>query len=187
MGKLPEHQYLRLDQAIKLHLLNLDSKIILCGKFSFLYGKDRPPITEARKMREYLLEKGIDSKHILMEQFSKDTIGNAYYLKKYILKGRGYEKLIIITSRFHLERVKFIFNKFFNETKLEFVAVKDLESGEKEKEIIKRQEYLLIKTQDLLAKMKTGDGDFMKYRIYKTQFYKETRPDWVKQFVAKGK
>lgn len=186
-GSLPKHQFARLDRANEIFFEIPDSKIILCGKYSFLYEENTPPITEARAMQSYLIQKGIDSKDLILEEDSKDTIGNAYYLKKNTLKDTEFEKLIIITSEFHLERVKFIFGKFFEPELTEFVAVKNTETGEKVEKIKARQELLLAKTKDYLGDMKFGDLSFLDDKIYKTQFYKETRPDWVKQFVAKGK
>lgn len=186
-GSLPKHQFSRLDKSIELLRKNPGAQIITCGKYSFLYGKNQPAMTEAQAMENYLIGEGIDPVNIVREEDSKDTIGNAYYLRKYILKNTEFEKLIIITSEFHLERVKFIFGKFFEPELTEFVAVKNTETGEKLLKIKERQEYLLAKTREYLKDMKFGDLSFLDHKIYNTAFYKETRPDWVKSFVAKGK
>lgn len=186
-GNIPSYVYSRLDEAIKL-ASNLDCKILVSGEYSFLYEKIKPPLTEALKMNKYLLEKGIPQGKILREELSKDTIGNAYYSKKYIFIPSKEKEAIIITSDFQVERVKYIFSKIFgSEYKLKVIGIKsNLPDGEKEA-VWQRQKELLLKTQALLSNMKDGDHNFLKNRIYKLKFYKEKRPDWVRNFVAKGK
>jgi uncharacterized SAM-binding protein YcdF (DUF218 family) len=186
-GNIPSYVYSRLDEAIRLRS-KLNCKILVSGEYSFLYDKVKPPFTEASKMQEYLIEKGILVDQIIKEELSKDTVGNAYYSKKYVFLPRKEKEAIIITSDFQVERASYIFNKIFGQGyKFEIVGVKsELPNGEKEA-IWQRQKDLLLKTQTLLSNMKDGDHDFLKDRIYKLKFYKESRPNWVKNFVAKGK
>lgn len=186
-GKIPSYVYSRLDKAIRLRE-SLKCKILVSGEYSFLYDRIKPPFTEALRMQEYLLKKGIPGDQILREERSKDTIGNAYYSKKYVFIPGNEKEAIIITSDFQAERVKYIFHKIFGpEYKLKIIDIKS-ELPDSEKEVVwQRQEELLLKTQALLSNMKDGDHNFLKDRIYKLKFYKEKRPDWVKKFVAKGK
>ena len=186
-GNIPPYVYSRLDEAIKISK-NLNCKILVSGEYSFLYDKVKPPFTEAFKMQEYLLEKGIPGDQILREERSKDTVGNAYYSKKYVFVPKKEKEAVIITSDFQIERAKYIFHKIFGpEYKFKIIGIKS-ELPAREKEAVwQRQKELLLKTQALLSKMKDGDHNFLKDRIYKLKFYKEKRPDWVKNFVAKGK
>lgn len=186
-GKIPSYVYSRLDEAVKLHE-DLDCKILVSGEYSFLYDKVKPPFTEAFKMEQYLLSKGVSAEQILREERSKDTIGNAYYSKKYIFIPKEEKEAVIITSDFQVERVEYIFHKIFGpEYKLRIIGIKSELSGSEKEAVWQRQKELLLKTQALLSNMKDGDHDFLKDRIYKFKFYKEKRPDWVKNFVAKGK
>lgn len=186
-GRIPSHVYSRLDEAIRLHK-SLGCKILVSGEYSFLYDKVKPPFTEAFEMQKYLLGKGVSIDQILLEERSKDTVGNAYYSKKYIFIPRKEKEAIIITSDFQVERVKYIFHKIFGqEYKLKIIGIKS-ELPDSEREVVwQRQKELLLKTQAFLSKMEDGDHNFLKDRIYKLKFYKEKRPDWVKNFVAKGK
>lgn len=186
-GNIPSYVYSRLDEAIKFHN-DLNCKILLSGEYSFLYGKVKPPFTEAFKMQEYLLKKGVFQDRIIKEERSKDTVGNAYYSKKYVFLPQKEKEAVIITSDFQVERVKYIFDKIFGpEYKFKIIGIEsNLPDGEREA-VWQRQRELLLKTQGFLSKMKDGDHDFLKDRIYKLKFYKEKRPDWVKNFVAKGK
>jgi uncharacterized SAM-binding protein YcdF (DUF218 family) len=186
-GSIPPYVYSRLDEAIKFHN-NLNCKILVSGEYSFLYDKIKPPFTEAFKMQEYLLEKGIPADQIIKEEQSKDTVGNAYYSKKYVFIPKKEKEAIIITSDFQVERAKYIFNKIFGpEYKFKIIGIKSNLPNDEKEAVWQRQKELLLKTQALLSNMKDGDHDFLKDRIYKLKFYKEKRPDWVKNFVAKGK
>src|SRR3989344_7306497 len=107
-GKIPSYVYSRLDEAIGLHK-SLGCKILVSGEYSFLYDKVKPPFTEAFEMGRYLLEKGMSSSIILKEERSKDTIGNAYYSKKYIFIPQKKKERVIITFDLHGEKDKCIF------------------------------------------------------------------------------
>ncbi|KKR71008.1 MAG: hypothetical protein UU14_C0038G0004 [Candidatus Roizmanbacteria bacterium GW2011_GWB1_40_7] len=186
-GNIPSYVYSRLGEAIKLSN-NLDCKILVSGEYSFLYEKVKPPFTEAHKMEQYLLKKGIPQNKILKEELSKDTVGNAYYSKKYFFIPKKEKEAIVITSDFQAERVKYIFHKIFGpEYKLKIIGIKSELPGNEKEAVWQRQKELLLKTQALLSNMKDGDHNFLKDRIYKFKFYREKRPDWVKNFVAKGK
>lgn len=186
-GNIPSYVYSRLDEAIRLSS-NLGCRILVSGEYSFLYGKVKPPFTEAFKMEQYLLKNGVPQDKILKEELSKDTIGNAYYSKKYIFIPNKEKELIIITSDFQVERVKYIFHKILGEEyKLKIIGIESYLPESEKEAVWQRQKDLLLKTQALLSNMKNGDHDFLKDRIYKLKFYKEKRPAWVKNFVAKGK
>lgn len=187
-GNLPSHVYQRLNKAIELHKKLPSSKIVLTGKYSFLYGVNKPSTTEAEKMAQYLLSKNIPKKDLFMEKNSQDSISNAYYLKKNIFIPKNEPQAIIITSHFHLERVKYIFQKVFgSQYRLEFIGLQEYLPKEEEKKVLQRQKELLLKTRLLLAMMKDGDHDFLKGKFYRIKYYREKRPGWVKNFVAQGK
>lgn len=203
-GNLPSLVYQRLNKAIEIYQSLTKSvglqqipkpnknkvKIIVLGKYSFLYHqlKKYPPITEAEKMAEYLLSKNIPKKNILLEKKSKDTIGNAYYLKIKFFLPQKVRSAIIVTSRFHLKRVKYIFKKVFGPNyKLTFIDVEENLPEEKKRQVLLRQEQLLLKTKKILSPMKDGNHLFLKGKLYKLKYYREKRPDWVINFVAQGR
>ncbi len=189
-GEIPKIVYQRLDKAIELYKKYKNSKIVVSGKYSFLYHqiKKYPPLTEAEKMAQYLLQKKIPKKEIILEKKSKDTIGNAYYLKKDIFIKNNQKEGIIITSSFHLKRVKYIFNKVFGkEYRLKFIGVKEKLPSNRIKQINQRQKQILEKTKEILQNMKDGDHHFLDKKLYKIKYYREKRPDWVINFVAQGK
>lgn len=186
-GRLPRHVIARLAKAVEIFKKEKDAKILTCGKYSFLYSKDEiPKKTESQAAKEYLIAHGIPKTKIYMENKSKDTIGNAYYAKKFYFIPRKEKEAFIVTSDYHLERAKFIFKKIFGKGyKLKFIATPSV-LPEKMK-IIKRQEELLKKTKNILVSMKSGNHNFLKNKLYKIKFYREQRSSWVKKFVAQGK
>ena len=187
-GNLPPHVYQRLDEAILLFKKHPGSRIVLSGKYSFLYGKQKPNLTEAEKMAEYLIGQGIRKIDILLEKLSKDSIGNAYYLKKSIFIPQKELEAIVVTSGYHLERTRYIFKKIFGRSySFKFIGVLEHLPIQEEKMVTERQKELLLKIKQLLFNMKDGDHNFLKDKLYKLSFYREKRPDWVRQFVAKGK
>jgi len=189
-GDLPDHVYQRLNKAIDLYKKNPQTKIIATGKYSFLYDqiKKYPALTESEKMSEYLVKKEIPKKDILLENKSKDTISNAYYLKKNFFIPKKETQATIITSHFHLDRVKYIFQKVFGPGyDFQFVGIQETLPKDEEKKVIDHQKYLLKRTKQILSPMKDGDHNFLKGKLYKIKYYREKRPGWVIDFVAKGK
>ncbi len=188
-GQLPKQVKRLLDKGIKIFGKHKDAKILLSGRYSFLYPKDKiPKKTEAEAMRDYLLKFGVPKKKIYLDKKSKDTIGYPYYTKKLYFLPKKERKALIITSDFHLKRVKFVFKKIFGKNyQFKFISVPIPFKGKKRIEIFKRQEVLLQKTKKILAKMKSGDHNFLKGKLYKIKYYKEKRPDWAIKFVTQGK
>ena len=109
-GSVEEILKTRLDKGIELFNEGTAPYIIMSGKYGFL-TIDEPPITEAEAMKKYAVEHEIPEDKILLEDKSKDTIGNAYFTKIKYLKPRNWNKLVVVTSDFHLKRTKYIFNK----------------------------------------------------------------------------
>lgn len=188
-GHLPQHVKERLKRAAEIFKKTKKAKILLCGKYSFLYPKDSlPPRTEAEAMRDYLLKLGIPEKVIFLEKKSKDSISNAYYAKKLYFLPRQEKQAKVITSEYHLPRTKYIFQKIFgNSYKFQYIPTSSSLPKKEAKKVKKRQKELLNKTKGILGKMRDGDHNFLKGKFYKIKYYREKRPSWVINFVTKGK
>ena len=188
-GKLPKRTKIVLNKACEISKKYKDPTFLVCGRYSFLYPKDKlPKTTESRAMKEYLSQFGVPKRKIYIENKSKDTIGNAYYAKKLYFLPRKERKGVIVTSEFRLERVKFIFKKIFGKNyQLKFVTVPSSSRNKKRGKITERQKMLLKKTKEILNKMKPGDHNFLRGKLYKLKYYKEKRPDWVIKFTTEGK
>jgi hypothetical protein len=67
------------------------------------------PFSEARAGAAYLLARGIEARRILVEEWSYDTIGNAYWSRVGHAIPRGLARALVITSAFHMPRVEAVF------------------------------------------------------------------------------
>ncbi|MEO0947263.1 MAG: YdcF family protein [Cyanobacteria bacterium J06641_5] len=72
------------------------------------------PIFESVAAANYLIQHGVEPHQILYETSSYDTIGNAYFAKVIHIDPLGLSKLLIITSEFHMERTKAIFEWIYS-------------------------------------------------------------------------
>lgn len=72
------------------------------------------PIFEAAAGARYLLSRGINCASVLMEAASWDTIGNAYFARVMHADVRGWRRLLVINSAFHIERTEVIFRWIFS-------------------------------------------------------------------------
>lgn len=68
------------------------------------------PIDEASASADYLIQRNIPADKILVENWSLDTIGNAYFARQCILEPMQLRRLAVITNEFHMERTKLIFD-----------------------------------------------------------------------------
>lgn len=68
------------------------------------------PVYESAAGVQYLLSQGVKPSKLLAEAASWDTIGNAYFSRVVHAQPAGWRKLLIITSQFHIERTKAVFN-----------------------------------------------------------------------------
>ena len=96
-----------------------DFKILCTGGFGWHFNKTKKP--HGRYGEEYLLSRGVPEKCFLPVAMSKNTIQDALLSKKIIdgLKDnrllRNKISLIIVSSDFHMPRVKYIFARVFDE------------------------------------------------------------------------
>lgn len=114
--KLPKNGQLnkilqnRLDKALDLYH---DSLIIVSG------GRVQKECihTEAYVMKKYLMDThNIPSDKIIQESRSQNTIENAKYTLKIIKqKNIQFDKIIVVSSSFHLKRVSNIFKYFYHQ------------------------------------------------------------------------
>lgn len=91
-------------------------------------GENGHPINECEIMANYMKERKIDSKKILLDSWSLDTIGNAYATLMMHCLPRNLRKLLIITSDFHMPRTRSIFEKLFSLFPIKIFELKFLET-----------------------------------------------------------
>ncbi len=183
--KLPKQSIKRLRKAIELFKKKKADRFLVCGKYSFLYGDKAPKTTEADLMKKFLLSKQIEEKKIFTEKKSMDTISNAYFAKTEYFLPEDEKEAIIVTSDYHVKRVKYIFEKIFGpEFNLGFTGVS---ANIKNKERLKqRQQKLLKEAKKMTREMKDGDHEFFKGKFFNMDYYRKKREQWIKNLTAKG-
>lgn len=66
---------------------------------------------EANDMRDFLVDAGVPDRAIVREGRSRNTDENARYTAE-VLRQRGWKKILLVTSAFHLPRAVAIFKKY---------------------------------------------------------------------------
>ena len=80
------------------------------------------PIAHANYLKDILIQKGVPSTAFLPLALSSNTVEDAV-MSKSILKETDFKDLIIITSEYHVARVKFIFTEILKDFNLNFKSV----------------------------------------------------------------
>lgn len=111
-GKLNAESSSRMDVAIKAFHNKLAPFIVTCG---WAY-RDDSLLTIADAMKAYAIEVGgVPLDAILTEKKSRDTVGDAVFSKKNMALNRGWKRLLIVTSDYHVARTYEIFNFVYGE------------------------------------------------------------------------
>jgi vancomycin permeability regulator SanA len=95
-------------------------KILCTGGFGAHFNTS--PMAHANYLKNFLIEKGVPPTAFLPLALSSNTVEDAV-MSKSILKEMEYKDLIIITSEYHMARVKFIFTEILKDFNLKFKAV----------------------------------------------------------------
>ena len=99
----------RLTQTIELYRLGKIKKILISGGSATILTKT---VSESENTKVFLIRLGIPESDILIESKSRNTYENALYTKEFLdqenLQG---QKLLLITSAFHIFRAEKCFKK----------------------------------------------------------------------------
>ena len=109
-GELPEiaRQHVRMGASL---YSATPAPLIMSGAYGLF---EQPPSrTEAMAMREYAIEIGIPGDQIIVEEESRDTIGNAWFTKVRFVAPRKLRSLMLVTADYHMDRALWIFKKIY--------------------------------------------------------------------------
>ena len=95
----------RLNYAKQQFVNKRSNTIITCG---WDYRKDSDLVI-ADVFKKNLLKAGIPNKNIVTEINSRDTVGDAVFSKKNIIKKSSCKNILVVTSYYHVQRTKLIF------------------------------------------------------------------------------
>lgn len=118
-GNLTEIAISRLEKCIEVVKNKADYLIILTGGFGSHFNTTNRMYS--LYAYEYLINNGIDTDRVSALIPSVDTVEDAT-LSYRVIKHLNPLKIVIITSEFHQERVKYIFGKVYKEFKLEYIS-----------------------------------------------------------------
>jgi uncharacterized SAM-binding protein YcdF (DUF218 family) len=185
--KLPEIVSARLKKIADLYFQKVSGKIIVCGRWSINWDIKgiEPPTTEAEEMKKTLLSFGVSDVDILKEEWSRDTIGNAYFAKIKLIKPNNYKSILIVCSDFHIKRAQFLFRKIFDDKyEMDFLTT-PTEAGH-DSEFLQMENDVLARQSNFLVDMKDGDDAFLETRLYGDPYYRERRPERVAKVAMEG-
>jgi vancomycin permeability regulator SanA len=98
----------RLDVALKAANANPTARIMVTG------GQPQVGVTEGDVMTKWLVEKGVDRDRILIEDKSKDTVGNVLNVAN-LLKRHTADAVILVTSSSHMRRARTLLEDAFRQ------------------------------------------------------------------------
>ncbi len=128
-----------------------DWKLLLTGGFGAHFNTSDKP--HAAYLKQYLIKHGVPDQAIVEFAESSNTLQDASLSKPIVLKYKAAE-IVVVTSDFHLDRSRYIFEREFADTgiRIEFsISETEEEACEFDLEAQKRHE------QNALAKMRERD------------------------------
>lgn len=116
-------QKYRIEQAIKLYKEGRVEKLILTGGKGGISNKNNEDVPEAELMKASLVKNGISPQHLILDNSSNSTIENGINVAK-ILNNlhENIQKVILISSEFHLKRCMAIMKKYYK-TNIDYILV----------------------------------------------------------------
>ncbi|MDB4878745.1 MAG: hypothetical protein JWL60_191 [Gemmatimonadetes bacterium] len=109
-GSLPHLAKQRVERAAELYAWEVAPRIIFSGRCS-LMTEGTPACTEGAAMADYAVSLGLPRSVMLVEEESRDTIGNAYFVLRRYLEPNDWNSIRVVTSDFHIQRTAWVFQK----------------------------------------------------------------------------
>lgn len=109
-GSLSDMAQSRVEQGVELFKQGVAPRLVLSG-YKFYWSNYKSPKTEAQAMKDYATSMGVPEDIIHLEESARNTLGNAYYIKKDVLEPNGWNNIAVVTSDFHVPRSQYIFEK----------------------------------------------------------------------------
>lgn len=137
-GVLNQESISRVNKAIEI-FREFDIDLIISSGWAYKRGCKK---CIGDIIRDYLVNiGGIERSKTHSDINSRDTVGDAYFIKKNIILPRNVERLFIVTSGYHVNRAKIIFNHFYSPL-VETVVISSENSTHDKAELIREQNSL---------------------------------------------
>ena len=168
-GSLPIVPKQRVQKGVELWKGGVSKFLIMSGKYGFWIDELKQVLlkSESQAMKEYAVSLGVPADQVFIENESKDTVGNAYFVKVNYLEKNNWRNVVIVTSDFHLERTKLIFDLVLgHEYKAEYVPVSHGFSSEEKK----YRDGIEIKTvsvlKEIVGSIEPGDTEAVREMLF---------------------
>lgn len=177
-GELPKSVQQRIHKAKELFDSQLARNVILSGRWSLSRGST-PPRTEAEAMFEYAQKIGIPATVLHKEENSQNTAGNAFYSATNFLIPNNWNKVVVVTSDFHLPRTKYIFDTFLgHEYSIRYESAPTDFSVKKWLKWKLSEKIMLSMTKKRLGKLQAGNyQQLLQLYGFKPRFSSDLVPD----------
>jgi uncharacterized SAM-binding protein YcdF (DUF218 family) len=117
IGELSEIAVGRLQLCFEVFSREKNCRILCTGGWGSQFNETEKP--HAWYAKDYLISKGVDEGHFLEFALSSNTVEDALKTKE-ILRNMAVDKLTIISTDYHLERVKMIFDEILSFYDMEY-------------------------------------------------------------------
>ena len=109
-GKLAPWVAARVERALEAFDSGVAARVIFTGRTG-VYGPAQPAVTEAAAMAAYAKQRGLPAEVVLLEEHARDTLGNAYFVRRDLLQPNEWRSIRVVTNDFHLSRAAWVFRK----------------------------------------------------------------------------
>jgi len=173
-GTLQEDVRARMDKAIQIYNLGDVETLTASGNHD---PKDKDAIcNHAEAMRRYAITQGVLPEKILKEDTSLETVGQAYFTKVNLALPRNWEKLVVVSSDYHLPRVIRIFDLIFGPQFLMLYANSQTALSQ-DPEAISKERRSLETFLGHFGSVTPGDHDQVKRILLKKHTFYKGRED----------
>ncbi len=143
-GNLSDISLGRLREGIEQYKKHQGYKILCTGGFGEHFNRTKTP--HAKYALNYLISQKIPETDLLEIALSYDTVDDAYKAKLIIEKNKV-RKLVIVSSDFHMGRVRHIFERILEGYELKFEAANTCFPEGLKKELISHEEREMRKLE----------------------------------------
>jgi hypothetical protein len=150
------------------------------------------PVFESVLAAHTLVDKlNVASDQIIAESFSRDTIGNIYLSLTSILMPMGIKNLVVVSSEFHLNRVKLICNwlsqLFIPNISIEFIAAENPAYEIELAEAVAQKENEAIVALSTIIQKITKPQDFVFWFFHEHKAYSHlVFPETINNILQKA-
>ncbi|MCH7567788.1 MAG: YdcF family protein [Nanoarchaeota archaeon] len=170
-GSLTQQTEDRVKKSIDLYFEGLAETLTMSGG----YADKEAPFTHAEAMKRFALQRNIHEGDIHLESTSLDTVGQAVFSKRNVVIPQKWDRLVVVSHDYHLERVKkifdFVYGKDFD---INYVGVFSIFSTDSQ--VLQKERANWELTRETFEGVTPGnDDDILDVLVEKHPLYKNFR------------